>query len=82
MLLRRRRHRRGLRHGRQGDFLFVRRFLAEEYRLNAKIARYPKPFVALMQGFVMGGGVGLAGHASHRVAGETTQSPCPNAASA
>ena len=47
--------------GRQGDFGFARRFWAEEYRMNARIARYPKPYVALMQGFVMGGGVGVAG---------------------
>jgi enoyl-CoA hydratase/carnithine racemase len=40
--------------GRQGDFLFARRFWAEEYRMNARIARYPKPFVALAQGYVMG----------------------------
>ena len=57
--------------GRRGDFASGRRFWAEEYRMNARIARYPKPYVALMQGFVMGGGVGVAGHGSHRVVGET-----------
>ena len=36
------------------------------------IARYPKPYVALCQGLVMGGGVGVAGHGSHRVVGDTT----------
>jgi enoyl-CoA hydratase len=43
-------------------------FWREEYRLNAHIARYPKPIVAIMNGVVMGGGIGLASHASHRIA--------------
>ncbi len=42
-------------------------FFAEEYRLNARIARYPKPYVALIDGIVMGGGVGVSFHGSHRV---------------
>ena len=66
--------------GRRGDFAFGRRFWAEEYRMNAKIARYPKPYVALMQGYVMGGGVGVSGHGSHRVAGETTRVAMPECA--
>lgn len=45
-------------------------FWADEYRLNAEISSYPKPVVALMDGLVMGGGVGLSGHASHRVVAE------------
>ncbi|MEQ8901315.1 MAG: enoyl-CoA hydratase/isomerase family protein [Roseovarius sp.] len=63
--------------GRAGDFAFGRRFWADEYRLNAKIAEYPKPYVALMQGFVMGGGVGISCHGSHRVACESTQVAMP-----
>lgn len=47
-------------------------FWLDEYRLNAAIARYPKPFVAIMDGMVMGGGVGLSAHASHRVVTERT----------
>lgn len=43
-------------------------FLAEEYRLNHRIAAYPKPFVALMHGITMGGGAGLSVHARHRLA--------------
>ena len=40
----------------------ARTFWREEYRLNALIHRYPKPFVALMDGIVMGGGIGLSAH--------------------
>jgi len=63
--------------GRAGDYAYGRRFWADEYRLNAKIARYPKPYVALMQGFVMGGGVGISCHGSHRVVCESTQVAMP-----
>jgi enoyl-CoA hydratase len=42
-------------------------FWAVEYKLNVMIARYPKPIVAIMDGLVMGGGVGLSAHAAHRV---------------
>ncbi len=63
--------------GRAGDFAYGRRFWADEYRLNAKIARYPKPYVALMQGFVMGGGVGISCHGSHRVVCDSTQVAMP-----
>ncbi|UUP19124.1 enoyl-CoA hydratase/isomerase family protein [Nitratireductor thuwali] len=47
-------------------------FFADEYRLNAAIANYPKPYVALIDGIVMGGGVGLSCHGSHRVMTEKT----------
>jgi hypothetical protein len=42
----------------------------EEYVLNARIERYRKPYVALIDGIVMGGGVGISVHGSHRVAGD------------
>lgn len=42
-------------------------FFADEYRLNAQIERFPKPYVALIDGIVMGGGVGVSFHGSHRV---------------
>jgi len=45
-------------------------FYREEYRLNTFIKRYPKPFIALVDGLVMGGGVGVSLHGSRRVAGE------------
>ena len=43
-------------------------FLRAEYRLNHRIATYPKPFVALMHGVTMGGGAGLSVHARYRLA--------------
>ncbi|MBZ4021712.1 enoyl-CoA hydratase [Rhodobacter sp. TJ_12] len=63
--------------GRAGNFELGAQFWRAEYRMNAKIAEYPKPIIAFMQGFVMGGGVGVGGHASHRVVGETTQIAMP-----
>lgn len=63
--------------GKAGDFAYGRKFWADEYRLNAKLAEYPKPIVSLMQGFTMGGGVGLGCHASHRVVGETSRIAMP-----
>ncbi|MEM9641822.1 MAG: enoyl-CoA hydratase/isomerase family protein [Pseudomonadota bacterium] len=60
-----------------GDFDFGRRFWRDEYRMNAKIFNFPKPYVALMQGFTMGGGVGIACHGSHRVVGESSRIAMP-----
>jgi enoyl-CoA hydratase/carnithine racemase len=62
---------------RAGEFASSRAFWRDEYRMNAKIAEYPKPVVAFMQGFVMGGGVGVGGHASQRIVGESTQIAMP-----
>ena len=45
-------------------------FWREEYFLNAMIKHYPKPYVALIDGIVMGGGVGVSVHGSHRIAGD------------
>ncbi len=45
-------------------------FWREEYQLNIRIKRYPKPYISLIDGIVMGGGVGVSLHGSHRVAGE------------
>src|SRR3954467_8553366 len=45
-------------------------FWREEYALNVRIKRYPKPYVALIDGLVMGGGVGVSLHGSHRIAGD------------
>lgn len=50
----------------------ARAFFAEEYRMNAAIKSFPKPYLALMDGVTMGGGVGLSVHGSHRIATERT----------
>jgi enoyl-CoA hydratase/carnithine racemase len=52
-------------------------FYRDEYVLNAAIKHYPKPYVALINGIVMGGGVGVSVHGSHRVANETTTFAMP-----
>ncbi|MGV9678162.1 enoyl-CoA hydratase/isomerase family protein [Nocardia sp. NPDC003482] len=46
------------------------RFWRDEYTLNAYIGRYSKPYVVVMDGIVMGGGVGLSAHGSHRIVTE------------
>lgn len=56
--------------GKAGRVDEARAFWREEYELNVRIQAYPKPFVALVDGIVMGGGVGLSILGSHRVAGE------------
>ncbi|MFD1158315.1 enoyl-CoA hydratase/isomerase family protein [Roseovarius aestuarii] len=63
--------------GRAGDFAYGQRFWADEYRLNAKIREYSKPYVAFMQGFTMGGGVGISCHGSHRIVCENSQVAMP-----
>src|SRR5271168_1614699 len=52
-------------------------FWRQEYVMNARIAKYPKPYVAFMDGLVMGGGVGLSAHARHRVVTEKTKLAMP-----
>lgn len=66
--------------GIKGDYGPARRFWADEYRMNAKLFRFPKPVVSLMQGYTMGGGVGVGCHGSHRVVCETTQMAMPECA--
>lgn len=54
------------------DGVEARAFFHAEYRLNTAIKHFPKPYVALMDGITMGGGVGISIHGSHRVATENT----------
>ncbi|MFB8105770.1 enoyl-CoA hydratase/isomerase family protein [Streptomyces sp. NPDC056007] len=55
-------------------------FWRDEYRLNARIARFPKPYVALMDGIVMGGGVGVSAHGSLRIVTERSRVAMPETA--
>jgi enoyl-CoA hydratase len=55
----------------------TRDFFREEYRLNRRIHEFPKPYIALMDGITMGGGVGLSVHARHRIASEQTMFAMP-----
>jgi enoyl-CoA hydratase len=52
-------------------------FWRDEYQLNTLIHHYPKPYVALIDGITMGGGVGVSVHGSHRVAGDKTMLAMP-----
>ena len=52
-------------------------FFRDEYALNARIAEYPKPVVALADGITMGGGIGVAGHAAIRIVTERSQLAMP-----
>ncbi|QNQ89297.1 enoyl-CoA hydratase/isomerase family protein [Corynebacterium poyangense] len=52
-------------------------FFRNEYELNYLIATYPKPYVALMHGIVLGGGVGVSAHGSHRVVTDSTRLGMP-----
>jgi len=53
-----------------GDRALADQFFAEEYALNLTIATYPKPYIALIDGICMGGGIGMSVHAPYRVASE------------
>ncbi|MCH2095092.1 MAG: 3-hydroxyisobutyrate dehydrogenase [Rhodobacteraceae bacterium] len=63
--------------GTEGDYVYGRTFWRDEYRTNALIAEYPKPIVSFLQGFTMGGGVGIGCHGSHRVVGESSKIAMP-----
>lgn len=62
--------------GRKGERLTAE-FFRDEYRMNRMIHVFPKPYVALIDGITMGGGVGLSVHGSHRVATEKTMLAMP-----
>ena len=56
--------------GTAGDHKSQLDFWREEYILNVRIKLYPKPYVAIVDGIVMGGGVGVSEHGSHKIAGD------------
>jgi enoyl-CoA hydratase len=64
-------------HSARADGSAARKFWYDEYRLDHQIARFPKPYVSLMDGIVMGGGVGVACHGSIRVVTDTTKMAMP-----
>jgi enoyl-CoA hydratase len=64
-------------HSAKADGSYARKFWWDEYLLNAHIGRYPKPYVALMDGIVMGGGVGVAAHGNVRVVTDKTKMGMP-----
>jgi enoyl-CoA hydratase len=55
-----------------GDGVLAARFFQTEYSLNRRIFTFQKPYLALIDGVTMGGGVGISGHGSHRIASEAT----------
>ncbi|WP_078391255.1 enoyl-CoA hydratase/isomerase family protein [Shouchella patagoniensis] len=61
----------------KNGFEQAKKFFQEEYELDLFIATYPKPIIVLMDGIVMGGGVGLAQGASHRIVTEKTKWSMP-----
>ncbi|MEO1042803.1 MAG: enoyl-CoA hydratase/isomerase family protein [Pseudomonadota bacterium] len=63
----------------RGDGRAGAAFFALEYRLNTLIKEFPKPYVAIIDGVTMGGGVGISVHGSHRVATERTTFAMPEA---
>jgi len=56
---------------------FVKRFFTDEYRMNMFIKSYPKPYIAIMDGIVMGGGVGVSVAGSKRIVTERTRCAMP-----
>jgi enoyl-CoA hydratase/carnithine racemase len=64
-------------HSARADGVAARRFWRDEYLLNAQIGRFPKAYVSLMDGIVMGGGVGVGAHANTRVVTDTSKIAMP-----
>jgi enoyl-CoA hydratase len=63
-----------------GEYEEAERFFAEEYGLNGAIARYPKPYISLIGGICMGGGLGISVHGTHRIVTEAAVMAMPETA--
>ena len=66
--------REGMLDGREAE---VDAFFTDEYAMNLKIANYPKPYIALCSGVIMGGGMGVSAHGSHMVVTEDAFASMP-----
>jgi enoyl-CoA hydratase len=64
-------------HSARADGVEARNFWYDEYVFNEQVGRYPKPYIALMDGIVMGGGVGVSAHGTVRVVTDTTKMAMP-----
>ena len=63
--------------GLSGDHTRAQEFWRDEYRMNARLFEFPKPVVSFMQGFTMGGGVGVGCHGSHRIMARSSRMAMP-----
>ena len=54
-----------------------RQFWRDEYAMNAALFHFPKPVATFLQGFTMGGGVGVGCHGSHRIVGDSSRIAMP-----
>src|SRR5689334_20438615 len=63
--------------GKSGKVDEAAEFYREEYRLNWRIFRYPKPYIAFLDGITLGGGAGISVHGSHRVVTERVSFAMP-----
>jgi enoyl-CoA hydratase len=64
-------------HSAREDGADARRFWRDEYLLDRQVSRFAKPYVALMDGIVMGGGLGISAHANIRVVTDTSKIAFP-----
>ncbi|TAH36570.1 MAG: enoyl-CoA hydratase/isomerase family protein [Alphaproteobacteria bacterium] len=69
-----------LMHTKRGDFAFGYEIFRSEYTLNHKIHEYPKPYIAIMNGVTMGGGIGISVYGSHRIVVDSTKFAMPECA--
>ncbi|MEM7752936.1 MAG: enoyl-CoA hydratase/isomerase family protein [Pseudomonadota bacterium] len=60
-----------------GEYDMPRQFWRDEYAMNAALFHFPKPVATFLQGFTMGGGVGVGCHGSHRVVGDSSRIAMP-----